>query len=96
MSKHACLLLDIVFYHIKGSIFLKIRHFIIQERFNKLLYGINTIINFGTWQLVKFQLASPSWNAMIFLSYLWINVANINSEIWYKIISFLIQFKNER
>ena len=27
-----------------GSIFLKTRHFIIQERFNKLIYGINTII----------------------------------------------------
>ena len=32
----------------KGSIFLKKRHFIIQERFNKLIYGINTIIKFGT------------------------------------------------
>ena len=29
-----------------------------------------------------------SWNDMIFLSYLWIDVANINSEIRYKIISF--------
>ena len=28
--------------------------------------------------------------------YLWINVDNINSEIRYKIISFLIEFKNER
>ena len=49
---------------LKGSIFLKnrhfiiqerfnkliygIRHFIIQERFNKLIYGINTIIKCGT------------------------------------------------
>ena len=32
-----------------------------------------------------------------FLSYLWINVDNINSEVRYKkIILFLIQFKNER
>ena len=28
----------------KGSIFLKNRHFIIQKRFNKLIYGINAII----------------------------------------------------
>ena len=33
---------------VKGSIFIKNRHFIIQERFNKLLYGINTIIKCGT------------------------------------------------
>ena len=31
-----------------------------------------------------------------FLLYLWINVANINSEIQQKIISFFIQFKNKR
>ena len=51
---------------IKGSIFLKNRHFIIQERFNKLIYGIHTIIKGGTWQLVKFQLVFCSWNEMIF------------------------------
>ena len=51
---------------IKGSIFLKNRHFIIQERFNKLIYCINTIIKWGTWQPVKFQLVSCSWNGMIF------------------------------
>ena len=33
---------------LKGSIFLKNRHFIVQERFNKLIYGINTIIKCGT------------------------------------------------
>ena len=32
----------------KGSILLKDRHFIIQERFNKLIYGINIIIKCGT------------------------------------------------
>ena len=32
----------------KGSIFLKNRHLIIQERFNKLRYGINTIIKCDT------------------------------------------------
>ena len=31
------------------------RHFIIQERFNKLIYGINTIIKSSTRQPVKFQ-----------------------------------------
>ena len=69
------------FFYCKGSIFLKNRHFIIQERFNKLIYGINTIIKCGTWQLVKFQVVYRSSNEMIFLSYLWTNVANINSEI---------------
>ena len=29
---------------VKGSIFLKHRHFLYPERFNKLIYGINTII----------------------------------------------------
>ena len=33
---------------IKGYIFLKNRHFIIQERFTKLIYGINKIIKCGT------------------------------------------------
>ena len=30
------------------------------------MYGINTIIKCGTWQPVKFQLVSRSWNEMIF------------------------------
>ena len=33
---------------ITGSIFLQNRRFIIQERFNKLIYGIDTIIKCGT------------------------------------------------
>ena len=33
----------------------------IQERFNKLIYSINTIINCGIWQPVKFQLVSLSF-----------------------------------
>ena len=65
----------------KGTIFLKSSYFIIQERFYKLIYGNNTIIKCGTWQLVKFQLVCGSWNEMIFLLCLWINVGNINSEI---------------
>ena len=48
------------------------------------MYGMNTIIKCDTWQSVKFQLVSHflnwiKWND--FLSYLWINVDNINSEI---------------
>ena len=31
-----------------------------QERFNKLICGINTIIKYGTGQPVKFQLVSRS------------------------------------
>ena len=54
------------FISFKGSIFLKNRNFIIQERFNKLIYGINAIIKCDTWHPVKFQLVSRSWNEMIF------------------------------
>ena len=43
---------------VKGSIFYKKRHFLLQERFSKLIYGINTIIKCGTWQPVKFLLVS--------------------------------------
>ena len=32
---------------------------------NAVIYGINTIIKCGTWQPVKFQLVSRSWNEMI-------------------------------
>ena len=35
-------------FRVKGPIFLKNRHFIIQKRSNKLIYGINTIIKCGT------------------------------------------------
>ena len=77
-----------LFYYFKGSIFLKNRYFIIQERFNKLIYCISSIIKCGIWQTVKCQLIFPflKWND--FLSYLWITVANINSQIRSKIISF--------
>ena len=49
-------------YILKGSIFLKNRHFIVQERFNKLIYGVNTIIKCGIWQPVKIQLVSCLWS----------------------------------
>ena len=51
---------------IKGSISLKNRHFIVQERFNKLIHGINTIIKCDTWQPVKFQSVCRIWNETIF------------------------------
>ena len=50
----------------KGSVFLKNRHFIVIERFNNLIYGVNTIMKCGTRQPVKFQLVSRSWNEMSF------------------------------
>ena len=37
----------------------------IQERFNKLLYAINTIIKCGIWQPVKFQLVSRFWTGTL-------------------------------
>ena len=40
--------------NIKGSIFLKSRHFIIQERFNKLIYGIN---QFKMWHLTTCKIS---------------------------------------
>ena len=60
--KHDCC----SFNGFKGSIFLKIRHFIVQEIFNKLIYCINTIIKCDTRQPVELQLVSRSWNDMIF------------------------------
>ena len=36
----------------------KIDIFFIQERFNNLIYSINTIIKCGIWEPVKFQLVS--------------------------------------
>ena len=66
---------------LKGSIFLKNRYFIIQEKFDKLIYGIYTIIKCGVWQPVKSKLDLSILKWYDFLSYLWINVANINSEI---------------
>ena len=77
-------------WRLKGSTFLKNRHFINQERFNKLIYGINTIIKCGTWQPVKFQLVSLEMKS--FLWYLRINVANRDAI---NIISILILFKKQ-
>ena len=91
---------QILFYFnaagVKGSIFLKNRHFIIQEKFNKLIYGINTIIKCGTWQPVNFQLASCSWNEMIFYHISQLMLPILIQRYNKKIISFLIQFKTER
>ena len=56
----------------------------IEERFNNLIYSTDTIIKCGIWQPVKFQLVSRFWigsKMKLFLSYLWINVGTINSEI---------------
>ena len=72
---------SLIFLTFKGSISLKNRHFTVQERFNKLIYGTNTNINM--WHLtacnISVSLSFLKWNDV--LSYLWIDVANINSEI---------------
>ena len=69
-SSVALLLMSVYIYIIslslKGSIFFENRHFIIKERFNKLIYCIHTIIKWGIWQPIKFQLVSRSWNEMTF------------------------------
>ena len=46
---------------LKGSMFLKNRHFFTQERFNTLINGINMIIKCGIWQSVNFTLVSHFW-----------------------------------
>ena len=51
-----------------GSAFLKKWHFVIKERFNYLIYGVNTIIKCGAWHSVKFRLVTHSWNEMLFFS----------------------------
>ena len=58
------------FFFFEGSIFPQNRHFFFQERFNKLIYGINTIIKCGTWQPVKFQLDSRSWNEIFYFFFI--------------------------
>ena len=67
--------------YLKGSLFLKNRHFIIQERFKKYHY------DHKMWHLtackISVSLSFLKWikNEKIFLLYLWISGANINSEI---------------
>ena len=46
LNRRVFVMSGILFF--KGSVFLKNRHFITQERFNKLIYGINTAIKSGT------------------------------------------------
>ena len=84
-------------HQFESSIFLKNRHFIIQIRFNKLMYGLNTSIKSSIWQSVKYQLVSLFWIGSK------MNVFIVVNECWQhqfrdkiKIISFLIQFRNER
>ena len=60
---------------------------------NKLIYCIYTIVKCGIWQPVKFHLVSRVYTEskmkwIFFLSYLWINVTNINSMIKYKSFHF--------
>ena len=49
VTNTAILIIDVsvLYLALEGSIYLKNRHFFIQERFNKLIYGINTIIKYG-------------------------------------------------
>ena len=56
-------MIKIVTYILKAPYSLK-QTFYYPERFNKLIYSINIIIKCGTWQPVKFQLVSRSWNEM--------------------------------
>ena len=65
-------------------IFLKSRHSLSEKGLKILVYCINTVMECGTCQPVNFQLVSHHWTVSKmkwFLSNLWINVANINSEV---------------
>ena len=73
----------------------KNKHSFIQERFNKLLYSINTIIKCSPCQLVKFQLGPRSWNAMTFFRISELILPTIIQR-YLKIVSCLIQLKDER
>ena len=77
-------------------VFLKNRHFIIQETFSKLIYGINTIIKCGIWQPGKIQFISHSWNEMIFYCISELMLPTLIQRYNKKIILFLIQFQNQR
>ena len=80
--------------NVKGSISFKNRHLIIQERFNKLIYGSNTVIKCDTWQHVKFQWVSRSRNEVILFRISELMLPTLIQRYEKKkIISFLIQFK---
>ena len=69
----------------------KIDIFFIQERFNELIYGINTIIKYGIWQPVKFKVVSRFWTGSKmkwFLSYLYLLVTLIQRYDKNHFISF--------
>ena len=63
LSVKRCLLCKTVYRSpcvaLKGSIEIDI---FIQERFNELIYGNNTIIKCGIWKPVKFHLISHLWS----------------------------------
>ena len=80
---------------LKGPIVLKKTHFIIQERFRKLKYNINSIIKCGSWQPVKFQFLTWIKNEMIFYHISELMLPTLVQRFDKKIISFLIHFKNE-
>ena len=77
---------------VKGPIFVKKRHFLIQERFIKLIYSINTIIKCGIWQPVKLKLSLSflNWikNEMIFYRISELMLATLIQRYDKKIISF--------
>ena len=86
---------------IKGSIYLKkLDILFIQERFNKLIYSINTIIKCGIWQPVIFQFVPRfffNWikNEMIFFYRIpELMLATLIQR--YNKKSLCIQFKNKR
>ena len=83
---------------IKGSMFLKNRHFIFQERVNKLLYGINTIIKCGTWQpcwtvnfsFRKFHTHKKNWYQYVTFAQMW-NLRMVNFDKFWG-LKFVLKF----
>ena len=77
---------------VKDAIFLKNRHFIIQERFNKLIYGIITIIKYGIWKSAKY-LWTGSKLKRFFYRIFELMLATLIQRC-NKIISFFIHYEN--
>ena len=69
----------------------------IQKRFYKLIYSINTIIKYGIWQPVKFQLVSHFWTGSNWNDFFYcISELMLATLIQRYNKKKIISFKNER
>ena len=92
MPVQACISLEKTFGNCKWADPLKAPYsskidILIQERFNKLIYSINTIIKCGIWQPVKNSVNLYFWN--------WIKMKQIFYHISELMLASLIQSKDK-